>query len=377
LADGLDERRQAGRSAALVAGIAQDRAANRQERNRNTSPKNEPASGSASPADSGGFAELHLHLEGSVAPATVCALTRRHGVVFTEAEVREKYAYKDFVGFLEAFKWVTSFLREPRDYALILTDLAEYLLTQRVVYAEITLSVGVMILRKQKPEANFEAMLEVADEFTKRGLQLKFVFDAVRQFGANAAIEVVNAAGRAQDKAKSIVAFGIGGDELAVDTKEFRPVYQQAADLGLHRLIHAGEVGGPEKIREAIELLGVERIGHGIAAIHDRGLMDLLNERRIPLEVCPAGNICTGALAKQLRRKDARIEEHPLPKLLRHGIPVVLSTDDPAMFHTTLRDEYENVRRMGLTESEIAALRQASFDYAFAFDAESSATRKQ
>src|SRR4029077_13198075 len=121
-------------------------------------------------------------------------------------------------------------------------------------------------------------------------------------------------------KSGSIVAFGIGGDELSVETKDFRPVYQKAADIGLHRLIHAGEIGGPEKIREAIELLEVERIGHGIAAVHDAKLMDLLADRRIPLEVCPTGNICTGALAKQLNRKDARIEDHPLPKLLRHGI---------------------------------------------------------
>jgi aminodeoxyfutalosine deaminase len=343
---------------------------------QNTSPKNEPAAGNATLRDPASLAELHLHLEGSIQPATVCALTRRHGVVFTEAEVREKYAYKNFTGFLEAFKWVTSFVRDPQDFALILNDLGEYLLSQRVVYAEITLSVGVMILRKQNPEANFEAMLAVAESFAQRGLQLKFIFDAVRQFGADAAMQVVNAAARSQDKAKSIVAFGIGGDELSVETKEFHAVYDKAAGIGLHRLIHAGEVGGPGKIREAVELLGVERIGHGIAAVHDEGLMDLLAERRIPLEICPAGNICTGALAKQLQQKDARIEDHPLPKLLRHGIPIVLSTDDPAMFHTTLQGEYENARRMRLTDHEIASLQQASFDYAFAFNANVPATRK-
>src|ERR1700684_816976 len=104
---------------------------------QNTSPKNNPPAGNATPRDSASFAELHLHLEGSIQPATVCALTRRHGVVFTEAEVREKYAYKDFTGFLEPFKWVTSFLRNPQDYALILNDLGEHLLTQNVVYSEI------------------------------------------------------------------------------------------------------------------------------------------------------------------------------------------------------------------------------------------------
>jgi aminodeoxyfutalosine deaminase len=308
-------------------------------------------------------AELHLHLEGSVQPAAASALARRHGVVVTEDEVRHFYAYKDFLGFLEAFKWVTSYLRDPEDYALITRDLGEYLLTENVVYAEITLSIGVMILRKQSPEANFAAIVAAAEPFAQRGLRMNWIFDAVRQFGADAAIAVVDSAARCNHP--SIVAFGIGGDELRIDTHEFRPVYDQAASLGLHRLIHAGEVGGPEKIREAIELLGVERIGHGIATVHDPALMDLLAERQIPLELCPASNVRTGALALQLKRKDAAIGDHPLPQLQRHGIPIVLSTDDPAMFHTTLHDEYTNALRMGLTESELAQLVQSSFTQAF------------
>jgi aminodeoxyfutalosine deaminase len=308
-------------------------------------------------------AELHLHLEGSIQPATVCALTARHGVVMTEQEVGQRYAYRDFPEFIEAFKWVTSFLRDPQDYALIARDLAEHLLTQQVVYAEVTLSVGVMLLRKQRPEANFEALLRATEPFENRGLRFRWVFDAARQFGVDAAMEVVESADRCHSKA--IIAFGIGGDELAIPSKEFRPVYDRAAQLGLHRLMHAGEVGGPDKIREAIELLGAERIGHGIAAINDLKLMDLLAERKIPLEICPASNMKTGALALQLRRENATIEDHPLPKLFRHSIPIVLSTDDPAMFHTTLREEYANAARMGLREEELARIVDMSFEHAF------------
>jgi aminodeoxyfutalosine deaminase len=308
-------------------------------------------------------AELHLHLEGSIQPATVCALTARHGVVMTEQEVGQRYAYRDFPEFIEAFKWVTSFLRDPQDYALIARDLAEHLLTQQVVYAEVTLSVSVMLLRKQRPEANFEALLRATEPFENRGLRFRWVFDAARQFGVDAAMEVVASADRCHSKA--IIAFGIGGDELAIPSKEFRPVYDRAAQLGLHRLMHAGEVGGPDKIREAIEMLGAERIGHGIAAINDPKLMDLLAERKIPLEICPASNMKTGALALQLRRENATIEDHPLPKLFRHSIPIVLSTDDPAMFHTTLREEYANAARMGLREEELARIVDMSFEHAF------------
>ena len=315
--------------------------------------------------------ELHLHLEGSIQPATVSALTARHGVTMTEAAVRQRYTYRDFHGFIQAFKWVTSFLREPQDYALIACDLAENLLTQNVVYTEVTLSIGVMLLRKQQPEANFEALLRATEPFKKRGLRFRWIFDAARQFGASAATEVVKSAGRCASK--EIVAFGIGGDELSIPTEAFRPAYEKAAELGLHRVMHAGEVGGPEKIREAIDL-GAERIGHGIAAIHDPALMDMLAERQIPLEVCPESNLKTGALARQFRDKPVRIEDHPLPHFLRHGIPVVLSTDDPAMFHTTLQSEYENAASMGLQETELARIVEMGFQHAFSPAGESRRT---
>lgn len=307
--------------------------------------------------------ELHLHLEGSIQPATARILMARHGVKIKEDEVRQRYAFRNFPEFLETFKWLTSFLREPQDYALITKDLGKQLLAQNVVYAEVTLSVGVMLLRKQRAEANFEALLRATEPFEHRGLRFRWVFDAVRQFGFEAAMAVVEAAKRCGSK--EIVAFGIGGDELQVPTTAFRGVYDRAAELGLHRLIHAGEVGGPEKIHEAIELLQVERIGHGIAAFKDPALMDLLAERKIPLEICPQSNLKTGALARQLARENAQIEDHPLPKLFRHGIPVVLSTDDPALFDTTLRAEYANAARMGLQENELAQICQMGFLYAF------------
>ena len=308
-------------------------------------------------------AELHLHLEGSIQPTTARALMARHGVTTSEQEVLERYTFHDFPGFVETFKWVTSFLREPQDYALVATELAERLLEQNVVYVEATLSVGVMLFRKQQAEANFEALLRSTEPFERRGLRFRWVFDAVRQFGAEAAMEVVEAAKSCESK--RIVAFGIGGDELQVPTVAFRGVYERAAELGLHRLIHAGEIGGPEKIREAIELLDVERIGHGIAAIKDPVLMDLLAERRFPLEICPQSNLRTGALARLFGREGVPIEDHPLPGLLRHGIPVVLSTDDPALFHTTLRDEYDAAKQMGLQESELEQICEMGFQYAF------------
>jgi adenosine deaminase len=309
-------------------------------------------------------AELHLHLEGSIRPPIAGVLAARHGVVLSEDEVGRRYAYSDFPAFIEAFKWVTSFLQEPADFAFASSDLGEQLLAQNVIYAEVTLSVGVMLLRKQNPQANFEAISAAAEPFERRGLRLNWIFDSVRQYGADLASQVVDWAQRCNSP--RIVAFGIGGDELSIATKEFQDVYKQASHCGLRRLIHAGEIGGPEKIREAVEVLGVERVGHGIAAIHDPALMDLLAARRITLEVCPASNLLTGALARQIRKAAPSITQHPLPQFLRHGIPVVLSTDDPSMFHTSLGDEYQHAQDMGLSEVELAQLVSNGFTFAFA-----------
>jgi aminodeoxyfutalosine deaminase len=311
-------------------------------------------------------AELHLHLEGAIRPAVAVALAARNGVRLTEDEVQQRYAYADFNAFIEAFKWVTSFVRSPADFALLAADVAQQLLSQNVVYAEVTLSVGVMMLRQQNPQANFEAILAAVEPFEPKGLRLSWIFDAVRQFGPDLAYQVVDWA--KQCKSPRIVAFGIGGDELSLPAKDFQTVYKHASYCGLRKLIHAGETGGPKGIREAVEFLGVERIGHGIGAIHDPALMDLLAARRIVLEVCPVSNLRTGALARQLRSDKASLREHPLPKFVRHGVPVVLSTDDPSMFHTSLLEEYHHAQEMGLSDKELADLVKNGFAFSFLSD---------
>jgi aminodeoxyfutalosine deaminase len=309
-------------------------------------------------------AELHLHLEGSIAPATAVRLAARHGVVITEEDVRERYAPGDFVKFLEAFKWVTSFLRTPTDYALITERLADHLLAQNIVYAEVTLSVGVMLLRKQDALANFAAIRQAAAPYESRGLRMQWIFDAVRQFGVAAAEEVVTLA--SQCAKENVVAFGIGGDELALPAKDFVSVYERAGAVGLGKLIHVGEIGNAASVREAVELLGVTRIGHGIAAMNDASVMDFLMERRVTLELCPTSNIRTGALARQIGKPSARVEEHPLKTFFDRGMSVTISTDDPAMFETTLVDEFVHVmEQLKFSGTETVWLAALSFVNSF------------
>jgi len=272
-------------------------------------------------------AELHLHLEGSIRPATAVELAARHSISVRPEEVAARYQYRDFPSFLEAYKWVTGLLRAPADYALAAERLAEELLPQNILYAEVTLSVGVMLWRGQDVQANFDALREAGEKARDKGLQLAWIFDAVRQFGPDRAMEVARLAAALQPL--GVVAFGIGGDELSLPATAFRDAYEFAASCGLHRLIHAGEIGGPETVREALEI-GAERIGHGIAAMHSAALVEKLAESRTVLEVCPTSNLQTGALARQLGKPAARIEEHPLAVLVERGLDVVLSTDDPA-----------------------------------------------
>jgi aminodeoxyfutalosine deaminase len=310
-------------------------------------------------------AELHLHLEGALSPHLVASLARKYGVELGDAELHHRYNTRSFPQFLELYKWATSFLREPEDYARLASETCANLQEQGVLYAEITLSIGVMLLRKQDVRANFRAIRAVFEERYRaaEGPAAQFIFDAVRQFGPGPAMEIVEHA--AEHRTSGVVAFGLGGDELSLPMSDFLPAYKREADAGLHLLAHAGETGGPDQIRDAIDLLGAERIGHGIAAIRDPSLMMRLAERRVCLEICPTSNLRTNALNLQLNGSDLSLLDHPLPKLFRTGIPVCLCTDDPAMFHTTLIDEYLHAHKMGLSLDELLQINRTAFEYAF------------
>jgi aminodeoxyfutalosine deaminase len=308
-------------------------------------------------------AELHLHLEGSIRPETAVRLAARHGDPITAEEVEARYQYRDFSGFIEAFKWVTSYLRDPEDYALATHELLDELVRQTVVYAEITISAGVMLRRRQDVEANFTAIVKAAESPPARGIRTAWIFDAARQFGPKAALEVARWAVKLHRS--GVVAFGMGGDELAFSTVAFRPAFDLARSEGLGIVCHAGETGGPGLVSEAVELLGAQRIGHGIALMHDLALAKSLALRGVVLENCPTSNLATGALAKQLGKPEASLGDHPLKVLLDAGSRVTVSTDDPGMFHTDLLTEYSRAAWLGLAGEQLLELAEQSFNAAF------------
>jgi aminodeoxyfutalosine deaminase len=307
--------------------------------------------------------ELHLHLEGTVRPETLLELSRAKGRRMKEAEdwisrrARRGFRYSSFPEFLKAFKVVALLLETPSDYALVTSRLMEWLAVQNVRYAEITLSAGVLLWKKQSVPAVFEAIAQAAGETGSRlGVRVNWIFDAVRQFGAGHARAVLRWAARL--RSGGVVAFGIGGDEKRGPAKRFAEVYREARDFGLHVTAHAGETAGPESIRQAVELLSAERIGHGLTAAQDEAVMSLLRDRRIPLEVCLTSNVCTGVLA--------RLEDHPLPRFLRSSLVVTLNSDDPAMFGTSLEGEFMlAARTFALDAKDIVRLSQNAIRSAF------------
>jgi len=301
-------------------------------------------------------AELHLHLEGSVEPPTLLELRKRHGKPGTLAEIEALYRYQDFAGFLMAFKTVTEDLQAADDYELITYELMQKLKSENVLHAEVYVSVGVNLWRKQ----NFDAIFEGLERGRGRGerdfgVSLLWIFDAVRQFGAEAAKTVFEYAVRYRDR--NVIGIGIGGDENQGPPEVFRNVYAFAADHGLRLTAHAGESAGPESIWGALNLKA-ERIGHGLTAVQDAELIEELSTRQIPLEICLTSNLRTGCCSN--------LADHPVRNYFQHGLMITLNTDDPAMFSTSLNQEYQLAQnQFGFTDEHLRELARNSFEASF------------
>jgi len=299
--------------------------------------------------------ELHVHLEGSVRPETLRELARTKGwrrragtAYWIWRRSRQSFRYGSFQEFLVSFGGATLLLETPEDYALATTRLLEWLGLQNVKYAEVTFSAGVILWKKQSVEAIFAAVSTAAEEAQARlGVRVNWIFDAVRHFGAEHVREVLR--WTEHFRSRGVVALGIGGDEARGPAGLFTETYREAREVGLHLTAHAGETVGPESIRQAVELLGVERIGHGLTAARDPEVVALLRDQRIPLEVCLTSNLATGLLP--------RLEDHPLRHFMESGLIVTLNSDDPAMFGTSLQGEFVlAAKHFGLSREEIVQL---------------------
>jgi aminodeoxyfutalosine deaminase len=308
-------------------------------------------------------AELHLHFEGTILPATLVELsTRHHAKPITLPEAEALYRFTDFSGFMMAFKAVTEVLVGPEDYELAAWRMIEHLAAQGVVHAEVYISVGVIYVSHQHDPKAFEpifAGLERARERGQRelGLSLYWIFDAVRHFSVEEAERVFRKAAELKPQYPSIIGIGLGGDERRTGSEPYRAIYAESAKAGLRLTNHAGETTGPEAIREALSI-GTERIGHALSAILDPDLMQELKANGIPLELCPTSNVRTGVCAS--------FAEHPLRRYFDAGLLVTLNSDDPAFFGSDVANEYLLAHSVqGFTREELRQLAANSIRASF------------
>ncbi len=308
-------------------------------------------------------AELHLHLEGTIVPATLVELSARHDArPMTLREAKALYRFDDFSTFIECFKAVTRRLIDPEDYELVAWRMMERLAKQGVVHAEVYISVGVIYMWRNFDPRAFEpifAALERARERGQRelGLSLYWIFDAVRHFTVEEAERVFTKAAEMRPHYASIIGIGLGGDERRTGSEPFHALYTRAGRAGLRLTNHAGETTGPEAIREALAI-GSERIGHAVSAIQDAALMEELKTRRVPLELNPTSNVRTGVCAT--------FADHPLRRYFDAGLLVTLNSDDPAFFGSDLANEYLLAHTVhGFTREELRTLAANSMRASF------------
>lgn len=313
-------------------------------------------------------AELHLHLEGTIAPATLVELSTRHDThPLTQQAAEALYRFSDFTEFIESFKAVTRRLRDPEDYELAAWRMMQHLAEQGIVHTEVYISVGVIYMWRNFDPRCFEPIFEGLERARQRaaselGLSLYWIFDAVRHFTVEEADRVFRKAVEMRAHYPSIVAIGLGGDERRTGSAPFRDLFARAQSDGLRLTNHAGETTGPAAIWEALAI-GSERIGHALSAILDDHLLQDLKVRRTALELNPTSNVRTGVCSS--------FAAHPLRRYFDLGLLVTLNSDDPAFFGSDLVNEFLLAHsQQGFTRDELRQLAANSILASFLPEAE-------
>ena len=314
---------------------------------------------------------LHCHLEGTLRESTFLELTARDGLptryrpgAAAEAEDRSPrepgkvYAFVDFSEFLLLFAAVSRALSRPEDYERLAEEFAADALRRGVAYGELFISPSVW--RFFHPELDLQAcMAAIHGVFARversHGVTFRSIVDLTRNFGASSAMETARFAASATEL--GVIGIGLGGDEARFPPELFVDAFAYARSEGLHAVVHAGEASGAASIRNAVEHLRAERIGHGIRALEEPAVLALLREREIPIEVCPTSNRRTGVIGAA--------EEHPLPELLAAGLRVVIDDDDPALFGAHIDDEFVALARIA-GEPALRACIATAIDASFA-----------
>lgn len=295
--------------------------------------------------------ELHVHLEGSLRPATRARLAQRHGVALPDRP--DGVPFRDFSGFVEAFVEGLGLLRDDEDLVVTIDALAADLARNQVRYAEVTTTMWAHVHDgSMAAEAYRDALAEGRTRaWRDHGVELAWVIDIPRGFeppGAGLTADFLCS----PLCPEGTVAIGLGGAEIGYPAGDYATSFERAAAVGLHRVPHGGETGGARYVLDCLDLLGAERIGHGVMAVEDPAVVRAIVERDVPLEICLTSNILLGAFASY--------EEHPLRYLRQSGVRVTLATDDPGYFANDLCQELRLAHRYHGVSAE--DLRQLQLD---------------
>lgn len=277
--------------------------------------------------------ELHVHLEGSLRPTTVAALAVRHGVdVGTPAQLAGRYEFRDFDHFIELFTLGLTVIRRGEDLVDATVALAAELAAQNVRYAEVTTTAYAHVVQGELATADYVAALGEGRRRARvdHGVQLGWIVDIPRGFehpGAGFTADLLTGS----DCPDGTVAIGLGGPEIGYPARDYAASFARVRAVGLGCVPHAGETAGAAYVRDALDHLTPDRIGHGVQCLDDPGVVADLRDRHIPLEVSITSNVLLGVVASAAT--------HPLSQLRERGVVCSLNTDDPAFFSTTLTDE--------------------------------------
>jgi len=310
-------------------------------------------------------AELHVHLEGTIAPELAHKLAARNQLSLPKGLIApdgERYAFNDFLHFLSVYDVVADLICVPQDYYDLTLDYLARNAADDVIYVEMMYSPDHAEKVSGIPSIEHVAAIEQAiqDAEARFGIVGRILVTGVRHFGADAVTHVAEQA--LKNPSPYITGFGLGGDEAGFPPKLFERAYHIARDAGLGCTAHAGEFAGVKSMEDALKYLSVQRIGHGVQAINSPEMMDLLKERGVALEVCPGSNVRLGVFPS--------LAEHPFPKLLEAGIAVSLNSDDPPFFGTAVATEYTSVQKAyGYSDETMRDITLMALDAAFVDDA--------
>lgn len=262
------------------------------------------------------------------------------------------FHYHSFDQFLATYLFTSYFVRDISDFRGLVASVRASLEKQNIVYAEVTVSIFEYLNQGIGLTDLLAALDEAADA---PGIRIQWIADLVRNLGPAKVVELLRDILR--ERPASLVAITLGGSEHKFPPAQFAALYRLAREHGLRLSVHAGEALGPASVWDAIQVLQVDRIGHGVRAIEDPSLVDYLADKRIPLEVCPTSNLRTGVFPTY--------EAHPLKALHDAGVPLTVNTDDPTFFSTTLAEEYRHACQMGLDEKAVLSIMKNGFQHAF------------